>query len=280
MKPDLRLVEAGEFVMGSIPGEIAQIKIKFPEIKPELLDREIPQHKVFLPEYRIGKYEVTNQEFGEFIKDTGYLTTAEKEGTGFVFSPQFEVVKGANWQHPRGPDSTLENKMRHPVVQVSWFDAQEYCRWLSRKTGKKYRLPTEAEWEKAARGADGRIFPWGNEWQPDFTNTDYRFEGTTSVEYFEKENVSPFGCIDMCGNVFEWTSTTIGNTEPWPSKYIYPYQNNDGRDDPEPETRRVGRGGSYSRSWVYGRNAFRFADLPGDRYSAQGFRVAECIIIV
>lgn len=263
--------------MGSAEEEIQQIEKEGPDFEPKLLERELPQHGVFLEEFSMSKYPITNSDFEKFIEETKYITTAEREGTGFVFDPKYRVVQKADWKHPLGPNSNLKDKIKHPVVQVSWYDAIEYCQWLSAKTGCKYRLPTEAEWEKTARGSDKRRFPWGNKWEPLFCNSDYRLGGTTPVGCFEKENVSPYGGVDMAGNVFEWTSTTIGNTEPWPSKYLYPYNQNDGREDPKPETRRVSRGGSYSRSWIYCRNTFRFADMPSDRYSAQGFRVVECI---
>lgn len=273
MEIQLITIPAGEFLMGSTGEQVEALEKKFPEVDKRLWQREIPQNKVNLPEYQIGKYPVTNREFNEFIKITGYKTTAEKEGTGMVFNPSFATVVGADWGHPLGPESDIQGKSEHPVVQVSWCDAGEFCRWLSKENGKKYSLPTEAEWEKAARGTDGRIFPWGNEWNSEFANMDFRFKGTTPVKYFEKNNLSPYGVVDMCGNVFEWTSTTIGNTEPWPAKYEYPYNSKDGREDQKGNTRRVGRGGSYSRSEAYGRTTFRFADMPDDRYSAQGFRV-------
>lgn len=271
------LVKAGDFTIGSTEEEIQQIKNEFSDLESKLLERELPQHKVFLDTFSISKYPITNSDFEKFIEDTKYVTTAEKEGTGFVFDPKYRVVEKAFWKQPLGPESNLKNKEKHPVVQVSWYDALEYCRWLTNKIGQEYRLPTEAEWEKAARGTDKRKFPWGNIWEPTFCNSDCRFGGTTPVDYFEKNNVSPYGCVDMSGNVFEWTSTTIGNTEPWPAKYTYPYNPNGGRENQESETRRVSRGGSYSRDWVYCRNTFRFADMPSDRYSAQGFRVVGCI---
>ena len=242
----LVLVEAGDFTMGSTKKDIEQIRKSFPDFEPRLLERETPQHKIFLKAFKISKYPITNSEFHEFIQNSKYP---------FVLN------------------SNLKNKERHPVVQVSWFDAVEFCKWLTKKTGHQYRLPTEAEWEKAARGTDGRIFPWGNKWEPTFCNSENQFKETTPVDYFEKNNVSPYGCVDMCGNVFEWTSTTIGNTEPWPSKYTYPYSPNDGRENLKTKTRRVGRGGAYSRNWIYCRNTFRFADLPNDKYPTQGFRI-------
>ncbi len=272
-KPELIKIPAGEFFMGSTSEEIRKLLKRFPEIEKQLLERETPQHKVCLPEYFIGKYPVTNKEYAEFIKETGHKTTAEKEGSGFVFVPDFKEVKGANWQHPFGPKSNIKNKANHPVIQVSWYDANEYCQWLSTKTGKKFRLPTEAEWEKAARGTDKRIFPWGNDWDPNICNVEYKIKDTTPVGQFSPSSDSPYGCADMGGNVFEWTSTTIGSLQPWPANYKYPYKSDDGREDPVPKTRRVGRGGSYSRGEVCCRTAFRFADPPTDRYSAQGFRL-------
>lgn len=272
-EPELVEIPASIFLMGSTEEQVGELSKRFPKVEKELLERELPQHEIKLAKYYIGKYPVTNQEFSEFIKDTHYKTTAEEEGSGFVFTPDFNEVKGAGWRHPFGLNSGIDKKSDHPVTQVSWYDANEYCKWLSVETGKKYRLPTEAEWEKAARGTDGRIFPWGNKWKPEHCNAEYRIKDTTPVGKFSPESDSPFRCVDMCGNVFEWTSTTIGTKDPWPSKYNYPYKSDDGREDLKPKTRRVGRGGSYSRSEMYCRCAFRFADLPDDRYSAQGFRV-------
>jgi len=266
-------INSGGFTLGSSKIQIDRLIEEFPKIEPELFKRELSEHTLVLNTYHILKYPVTNNQFEEFINDTGYKTTAEVIGTGFCFTPDFSEVQGAYWKKPLGPDSDINGKDNHPVVQVSWFDAVEFSKWLSKKINKNCRLPTEAEWEKAARGTDGRIFPWGNDWNPDYCNHGYTYKGTTPVDYFEKYNTSPYGCVDMCGNVFEWTSTTIGTKEPWPAKFVYPYNPNDGREDPVSETRRVGRGGSYSREWVYCRNAFRFADMPSDRYSAQGFRV-------
>ena len=259
--------------MGSTKKQISDLFNKFPDIETKLLEREIPQHKPYLKEFQIGKYPIINKEFEIFINGTKYKTTAEKEGSGFVFNPGFTVTKRANWKHPFGPNSDIKSKKNHPVVQVSWYDAVEFCDWLSLGTKRKYRLPTEAEWEKAARGTDGRIFPWGNRWNPSMCNAEYRIKDTSPVDMFSPKSDSPFGCSDTSGNVFEWTSTSIGSKKPWPAKYKYPYKANDGRESLKSKTRRVGRGGSYSRSEVYCRTAFRFADPPDDRYSAQGFRV-------
>lgn len=269
-------IPSGFFLMGSTEEQIKKLIKRYPEIDKRLFDREFPQHKVFLDEFYIGKYDVTNKDFSEFVKDTGYITTAEREKFGFVFRPEFARVDGASWVHPTGPESEIKEKQDHPVVQVSWYDALKYCNWLSEKTGQKYRLPTEAEWEKSARGTDGRIFPWGNDWNPAIINAEYRLRETTPVGSFPDSD-SPFGCSDLSGNVFQWTSTTIGTDKPWPARFTYPYDPTDGREDLTLPTRRIGRGGSYSRGEPFCRSAFRFADLPTDRYSAQGFRVAASL---
>ena len=111
---------------------------------------EYPAHQVNLNEFFIGKYEVTNLEFQQFVSETGYVTEVEKMGWVWI-GDKWKQVEGANWRRPNGPSNLTELQMNHPVVQVSWNDAMAYCRWLSRKTGDTYTLPTEAEWEKAAR---------------------------------------------------------------------------------------------------------------------------------
>lgn len=273
-KFDLINIPAGSFLMGSTSSQLRLLLHKFPEIEKKLLDREVPQRKVFVNKYQIAKYPTTNSQFKQFVSKTKYRTTAEIEKTGFVFTPNFKVVEGATWKHPHGPKSDLKSKDNHPVVQISWFDAIEYCKWVSSATGKKYRLPTEAEWEKAARGTNGRVFPWGNKWDPEICNSEYRLKDTSQVGQFSPGSDSPYGCADTCGNVFEWTSTSIGTEKPWPEKYRYPYTHIDGREDlKDTKSRRIGRGGSYSRGELFCRTTFRFADPPMDRYSAQGFRI-------
>jgi len=273
VEPALIRIPSGDFILGSTQEQIDGVSKRFPDIDKRLLERELPQHTVHLSEYYIGKYPVTNKQFSVFIQDSQYITTAEKEGGGAVFIPDYTLVRGADWKHPHGPQSDISAKDNHPAVQVSWYDAVAYCKWLSVKINKKYRLPTEAEWEKAARGVDGRLFPWGNNWDQDICNTEYKIKDTTPVDRFSPTSDSPYGCADMCGNVFQWVSTTIGSIEPWPSKYVYPYNLLDGRENMNTGGRRIGRGGSYSRGEAYCRTTFRFADLPTDRYSTQGFRI-------
>ena len=122
--------------------------------KPNLPKREVDQSAFF-----IDIYEVTNEQFANFVKKTGYLTTAEKIGVSSVILPtttEYTDVKGANWLTPGGPGTNIDGQGRYPVVHISYDDAVSYCSWV------KKRLPTDAEWEKAARGPSSNLYPWGN----------------------------------------------------------------------------------------------------------------------
>jgi formylglycine-generating enzyme len=178
---------------------------------------EKPQHDVDLPEYWIARNHTTNTEFEEFVNSTGYVTLAEQEEWAYTYTGrEWGEVKGADWRHPEGPGSSLAGRMDHPILNVSWIDAMRYCEWLSDLQGSPHRLPTEAEWEKAARGghilADGtpnpipaRNYPWGN-YPPDPSRCNFEWNvGTrTPVGYYSPKGDSPYGCQDMAGNAWEW----------------------------------------------------------------------------
>ncbi len=170
-----------------------------------------------MPRVYIGKYPVTNALFEIFIEQTGYVTTAERKGIGTVYHSRYKkqgekviwskqagssIVKGACWHQPLGPGSTLYGKRNHPVVQISVDDAFAYASWIGR------RLPTEAEWEAAARTDMALKYPWGNQFDPDAMNIESSGLADTSPvgNYDHAANV--FGMADMLGNVMEWTADT------------------------------------------------------------------------
>ena len=164
-------------------------------------------------------------------------------------------------------------KEKHPVVFVSWKDAIAFCEWLSKEAGRKYRLPTEAEWEKAARGTDGREWPWGNE-PPTKDNERCNFRvivgDTTPVGHYPK-GASPYGIMDMAGNVWEWTSSLYKN---YLFDLIYP---NIEREDESALASHVVRGGSFGNEDRHVRCA-SWSDLhPDDRDDFSGFRVCAVI---
>jgi formylglycine-generating enzyme required for sulfatase activity len=191
---------------------------------------ERPARKIFLQSFYIGQLPVTNDLFDFFVRETGYETDAEKTGFGNVVEGRIsnridphtgrtvlsinrgtrsQRMQGANWRHPSGSDSSLENKGNHPVVQVSRQDALAFAAWAGK------RLPSEDEWEAAARGHEGLLFPWGKEWHRELTNTESSLTGdTTPVIRHGKPSMSPFGVYDLLGNVFEWTATVHTPSRP------------------------------------------------------------------
>jgi formylglycine-generating enzyme required for sulfatase activity len=207
-------------------------------------DDESPQHQVDVADFHIAKYPVTNAEYRRFV-----------EATGHRLPPHLQ----AQFKPSCGPD--------HPVVWVSWRDAATYCRWLSHVTGRPYRLPTEAEWEKAARGADGRPYPWGED-RPNKTRCAFEnHEGVTAtpVGRYSPQGDSPYGCADMAGNVWEWCHTLY---KP------YPYDAGDGREDPKADGPRVLRGGAFYTNLRRVRCASRLRYYPNLWLNVIGFRVA------
>lgn len=272
---DIKLVKipSGNFLLGSSKKEVEIQITGNPNTDERLFERQLKEHKVFLEEFYISKYPITNKQFQVFINRTKYKTTAEKEGFGFHFDGEMKKIKGADWKHPHGPDSSISKKHNHPVVMVSWFDSLEFCTWLSKENKSNCALPSEAQWEKAARGPNGNIWPWGNSWNNKLCNCENSINDTSQVGSYSPKGDSYYGCADMAGDVLEWTTTTIGTNDPWPAKFKYPYNPNDGRENLKVKTRRVGRGGTYQRNSDMCRSAFRFADNPYDRYSSMGFRI-------
>jgi formylglycine-generating enzyme required for sulfatase activity len=201
-------------------------------------------HRVRLAAYAISRVPITNAQYQLFVQATEYE------------APQHWTGKRA----PRG-------KEIHPVVNVSWHDALAYCRWLSQATGKPITLPSEAEWEKAARGAeDERGYPWGDDFDASRCNIDESgFLDTTPIGIF-LNGASPYGCLDMAGNVWEWTRSRHAP---------YPYRADDGREPAQPEAddEMVLRGGSWGSNRDFARCAYRLRLRPSYRYFFTGFRV-------
>jgi len=211
-----------------------------------------PAHRVWLPSYWIDKYPVTNAQYARFVAATGHRPPLHWE----------------NGRIPRG-------LALHPVTMVSWYDARDYCRWAGK------RLPTEAEWEKAARGTDGRIWPWGNQMDPNRLNTYYRIGRTTPVNAFPN-GASPYGVMDMAGNVQEWTATRFA---PYPGtdapKELFAAKVLDPNYRPRKEEKERGlayyvmRGGSWKSDPFSTATYHRNYSLPNYAADFYGFRCAK-----
>lgn len=230
---EMKWIPAGEFTMGTND--------------PRSMPNERPAHKVHVEGFWMDEHPVTNAEFEKFVKATGYITTAERKPEweelkkqlppntakpkdevlvpgALVFSPPshavalnnsfawWKWVTGANWRHPEGPGSDLKGRENHPVVQVSWEDANAYAKWAGK------RLPSEAEWEYAARGGlKEKRYPWGDEFKPNgkhMANTfqgHFPHDGIAEDGYLRTSPVKSFpangyGLYDMAGNVWQWTN--------------------------------------------------------------------------
>lgn len=215
---------------------------------------EKPSRPVYLSAFAIDRYEVTNARFAIFVAATGYQTDAEKHGA--------ERADGISWRQPHGPGSTAAPS--HPVVYVSWRDAEAYCAWRGG------RLPTEAEWEKSARGPDGRLWPWGAAFAAGRANVwgvEDGYAELAPVGSFPA-GASPYGALDLAGNVWEWCAD-------W---YDADYYATAPTQDPQgPATGRfkVLRGGSWINHGPTLRSINRVEVLPVERSPYIGFRCAR-----
>lgn len=230
-----------------------------------------PQHRQELRAFALGKYPVTNSEYGEFVAAGGYETEAYWTAMGWKWQRGRlgEKPEPYFWREPR------LNGARYPVVGVSWYEAVAFCNWLSARDGALVRLPTEREWEYAARGADrARNFPWGDTFERGRANTaEAGFGGTTPVTHFPA-GISPFGAWDMAGNVFEWTLSKWGNN--WKElQFGYPYRPENGCEDTAGSGARVMRGGSWFNPYREALCAYRSRYLAGSRASSIGFRALK-----
>lgn len=257
-QPDLNfvLIPGGDFVMGTVPASYRAAGAD-----------ETPAHTLHITDFYLMRYPVTNAQYLQFMEATGHRAPL-------------------TWRNGIYP----ADKADHPVTGVTYYDALAFCRWAREATGLPVRLPTEPEWEKAARGPDGRLYPWGNQWQPErCNNRENKSKGTTPVSHFSPQGDSPYGIADLAGNVQEWCSSLFGS---------YPYDPTDGREmlvnnlDPEsvlprqhdagaianPERAEASlgkqtlRGGSWRGNRNEARCAYRSWAAPMHRSDDTGFR--------
>jgi formylglycine-generating enzyme required for sulfatase activity len=238
-------VPAGEFIMGTDEEDLQDKAGEYGIMKPWFSD-EHPAHRVNLPLYFIDRYETTHEAYRTFVQNTGHRPPPD----------------WSNGQFPAG-------RARHPVVHVSWEDANAYCLWAGK------RLPTEVEWEKAARGPDGLQYPWGNEFDETRANVNGQVGNTTEVGHYENGR-SPYGAYDMIGNVWEWTAD-----------WYRPYPGNNYTSDKFGEKARVLRGNSWAGlghfppkiykevKAHYSRTGYRLFMAPTGLVNDVGFRCAK-----
>ena len=238
LAPDVTMVfvrvPAGAFLMGSDPSRDKQAE-----------SDEQPQHKVILDEYLIGKYPVTNRQYQAFTQATGRKPPK-------------------HWENGKVP----AGKEDHPAAYVNWQDASDFCEWAGKKSGRQVRLPSEAEWEKAARAVAGRIYPWGEQ-APDAQrcNFNHNVKDTTPVGKYNPQGNSPYNCVDMAGNVWEWVVD-------WYAEDFYKNSPDNNPDGPSSGRYRVLKGGSWINSNGYLRSAFRYDLDPSYTSYVIGFRCA------
>lgn len=280
-------LKGGTFVMGT------DSKEGFPA------DGEGPAREINVSPFFIDRTTVTNAQFQQFVRECNYTTEAEQFGWSFVFhqfvskhilandppspsqAPWWKAVEGAFWKQPEGPNSSIEKRMDHPVIHVSWNDAVAYCEWAGK------RLPTEAEWEYAARGGlEQKKFPWGNRlmknnkhhcniWQgefPDYNAEGDGYVGTAPVENFEPNGL---GLYNVAGNVWEWCSDWFNATYPLLGIKDNPSGPGDGE-------AKVIRGGSYLCHKSYCnryRVAARTKNTPDSSTGNMGFRCAKDVSV-
>jgi formylglycine-generating enzyme required for sulfatase activity len=261
--PTFIAIPAGPFLIGTPERELSALAMAYGGTR-ESYREESPRHTLELPDFEIAQVPITNALYATFVAATG------------AHAP-------STWRRPQPPDA-LAN---HPVVDVSWEDANAFCAWLtaaSKDEGRRmedqslarpnllglsssvFRLPTEAEWERAARGVDGRTFPWGGTWDVATANTREGGRGGTSPVGAYPGGASPDGCLDMAGNVWEWTTSLDA---------LYPYNPGDGRENPDARGRRILRGGCYANPHGFARCACRFRLPPTVRNEFLGFRLAR-----
>ncbi len=239
---EMALIPAGEFTMGMDAFDEFAICEKIGgECRLDWFMDEEPIHTIYLDAFYMDIYEVTNIQYKGCV-DSGECDSPEISAS----TSRLDYYDNPEFDH-------------YPVINVTWYQAQAYCEWSGG------RLPTEAEWEKAARGTEASPFPWGDTLDPSYANYNYTVGDTTAVGSYEK-GISPYGLYDMAGNVWEWVSSLHGS---------YPYAANDGREAPSSENGRIMRGGSWGYVGVSISTSYRYTWDSSDSNLDLGFRCAR-----
>ncbi len=270
--PDIAWCEvpAGPFLMGTYKEDTPALSKRFGG-GLVWYEQEKPQRQVNLPTFRISQYPVTNAQYAAFVQDGGYTEKWRRCWT----------QAGWRWKRGRSEPDTFGGVFdlpNHPAVGMTWYEAVAFCRWLTERLralgeiepGEGVTLPSEAEWEKAARGQDGHIFPWGNKPDPNRANYWDTGIGSTSAVGCFPGGASPYGVLDLSGNVWEWTRSVYKG---------YPYDPEDGREDLEAGDVRVLRGGAFGYNEYGVRCARRERYDPNNRTDHVGFRVVVSLAL-
>ena len=235
-----------------------------------------PVHEVSIDPLRMDEHEVTNRQFAQFVDQTGSITTAQQRGWSYVYDrkeDRWVRCPGADWRHPGGPDTSLDGRDDYPVVHVSWYDAAAYAQWAGK------RLPTEAEWEYAARaGLRDADYPWGREelidgrYQANYRQfgRDPAADGYEALAPVKSYAPSRFGLYDMAGNVWEWCAD-------WYDEDYYAESPRENPSGPHAGQSRVQRGGSWlsPENYSFGHHvSSRGQRRPDETYQHVGFRCA------
>ena len=271
------LIRGGEFTMGSPVGEPGRAEITAFLQKNGIAYSET-QHQVRLSNFSMSRYAVTVAEFRRFVEATGYRTDAETGGGSFIWNgSEFVTKEGVNWRHGVSGNVRPQSEKNHPVLHVSWNDAVAYCKWLSAKTGKHFRLPTEAEREYACRAGSRTPFNTGENLTTNQANYNGNYTYNNNPKGVYRQNTvavnsfvpNSWGLYNMHGNVLEWCSDWYGGTYYDDCKAKGTVTNPQG---PATGSYRVLRGGSWYFSAGGCRSAYRFGGAPGCRGDAVGFR--------
>ena len=263
---EMTTIAAGTAVIGTndqqIDWLVAHTKWAAKWVEKDFFRREQPQHEVHVDSFSIGVHPVTVAQYRAFVDAGGYENGSHWTVDGRLWQETNKVTKPAYWG-----DKLWTGDPRLPVAGVSWYEAVAFCRWMGEVLGKDCRLPTEVEWEKAAGGGDGRIYPWGDRFESQKCNT--RAAGvnhTLPVGSCSPEGDSPYGCWEMIGNVSEWVLNKFAT---------YPYLSGDGREELEGTAERVTRGGSWQSPEFRARISARGMNVPSFQDNDLGFRIVS-----